>query len=210
MSLGNGMFIVVEQEAPMRTARCATSWMLVEVPATATDIAAIGIELEKNSIDGVTTSAELGQRREAEEDGAARPERRRLEAEKAEGLAIVDGNTLALINDNDFGLKTVLADAKGKPVAGDPTECTVDVNGVIAQDGTCAAGAVLSRVTRGNEVDRLTHLWLFKFPKALNTFSAQCGRRGAQGAPCRWFASPGRSDVRASLKNPCSLLLLFH
>lgn len=173
VSLGNGKFIVVEQGADANGA-VRNFLMLVEVPATATDIAAIGIELEKNSIDGVTTSAvswanvvKLKKTVLLDLNAAG------WKAEKAEGLAIVDGNTLALINDNDFGLKTVLADAKGKPVAGDPTECTVDVNGVIAQDGTCAAGAVLSRVTRGNEVDRLTHLWLFKFPKALNTFSAQ-------------------------------------
>ncbi|OWQ44832.1 hypothetical protein CDL60_23475 [Roseateles noduli] len=171
VSLGNGKFIVVEQGADS-TGAVRNFLMLVELPATATDIAAIGIELEKNSIDGVTASAvswanvvKLKKTVLLDLNAAG------WRAEKAEGLAIVDGNTLALINDNDFGLKSVLVDAKGKVVAGDPTECTVDVNGVIVQDGTCASGAVLSRVTRGNEVDRLTHLWLFKFPKALNTYS---------------------------------------
>ncbi|HEY1396944.1 esterase-like activity of phytase family protein [Roseateles sp.] len=173
VSLGNGKFIVIEQGADA-TGAVRNFLMLVEVPAAATDIAAIGIELEKNSIDGVTASAvswtnvvKLKKTVLLDLNAAG------WKAEKAEGLAIVDGSTLALINDNDFGLKSVLVDAKGKVVAGDPTECTVDVNGVIVQDGTCASGAVLSRVTRGNEVDRLTHLWLFKFPKALNSFSVQ-------------------------------------
>jgi len=173
VSLGNGKFIVVEQGADAAGA-VRNFLMLVEVPAAATDIAAIGAELEKNSIDGVTTAAvswanvvKLKKTVLLDLNAAG------WKAEKAEGLAIVDGNTLALINDNDFGLKSVLVDAAGKVVAGDPTECTVDTNGVIVQNGACAAGAVLSRVTRGNEVDRLTHLWLFKFPKALASFSVQ-------------------------------------
>ena len=173
VALGNGKFIVVEQGADA-TGAVRNFLMLVELPAGATDIAAIGIELEKNSIDGVTASAvswsnvvKLKKTVLLDLNAAG------WKAEKAEGLAIVDGSTLALINDNDFGLKSVLVDAKGKVVAGDPTECTVDVNGVIVQDGSCATGAVLSRVTRGNEVDRLTHLWLFKFSKALNSFSVQ-------------------------------------
>jgi len=173
VSLGNGKFIVVEQGADS-TGAVRNFLMLVELPVNATEITNVGIELEKNSIDGVTPSAvtwanvvKLKKTVLLDLNAAG------WRAEKAEGLAIVDGNTLALINDNDFGLKTVLVDAKGKVVAGDPTECTVDANGVILQDGSCATGAVLSRVTRGNEVDRLTHLWLFKFPKALTAFSAQ-------------------------------------
>ncbi|OWQ88641.1 hypothetical protein CDN99_17305 [Roseateles aquatilis] len=173
VSLGNGKFIVIEQGADSNGA-VRNFLMLVEIPANATEITNLGIELEKNSIDGVTVSAtswanvvKLKKTVLLDLNAAG------WKAEKAEGLAVVDNQTLALINDNDFGLKTTLVDAKGKPMAGDPTECTVDVNGVIVNDGTCTAGAVGSRVTRGNEVDRLTRLWIFKFPKALSTFSAQ-------------------------------------
>ena len=59
MSLGNGKFIVIEQGADANGV-VRNFLMLVEVPATATDIAAIGIELEKNSIDGVTASPVTG------------------------------------------------------------------------------------------------------------------------------------------------------
>lgn len=172
VSLGNGRFIVIEQGADS-TGAVRNFLMLVELPAEATDIAAIGTELERNSIDGVTASAvtwakvvKLKKTVLLDLNAAG------WKAEKAEGLAVVDGNTLALINDNDFGLKSTLVDAKGKPLAGDPTECSVDANGVIVQDGSCAAGATTARVTRGNEVDRLTHLWLFKFPKALSSYVA--------------------------------------
>ncbi|MBB3283863.1 esterase-like activity of phytase family protein [Mitsuaria sp. BK037] len=172
VSLGNGRFIVIEQGADS-TGAVRNFLMLVELPAEATDIAAIGTELERNSIDGVTASAvtwakvvKLKKTVLLDLNAAG------WKAEKAEGLAVVDGNTLALINDNDFGLKSTLVDAKGKLLAGDPTECSVDANGVIVQDGSCAAGATTARVTRGNEVDRLTHLWLFKFPKALGSYVA--------------------------------------
>ncbi|UXH78402.1 esterase-like activity of phytase family protein [Roseateles amylovorans] len=171
VSLGGGKFIVIEQGADASGA-VRNFLMLVEVPAAATDIAAIGIDLEKNSIDGSTAAAttwanvvKLKKTVLLDLNAAG------WKAEKAEGLALVDTQTLALINDNDFGLRTSLVDAAGKPIAGDPTECSVDVNGVIASNGACTAGAVGVRVTRGSEIDRTTRLWLLKFPKALTGFS---------------------------------------
>lgn len=92
-------------------------------------------------------------------------------AEKAEGLALVNGNTIALINDNDFGLRTILIDSTGQTVAGDITECTVDVNGGIVNDGKCATGAVSGRVTRGSDSERPTRLWLFRLPQALSSYT---------------------------------------
>ncbi len=171
VSLGNGKFIVIEQGADA-TGAVRNFLMLVEVPATATDIATLGIELEKNSIDGSTAVATrwtdvVKLRKTVLLDLNAAG----WKAEKAEGLAVVDAQTLALINDNDFGLRTTLVDATGKPIAGDPTECSVDVNGVIVADGSCAAGAAGTRVTRGSEIDRSTRLWLLKFPKALTGYS---------------------------------------
>lgn len=171
VSLGGGKFIVIEQGADGAGA-VRNFLMLVEVPSNATDIASIGIELEKNSIDGSTAAAtswanvvKLKKTVLLDLNAAG------WKAEKAEGLAVVDGQTLALINDSDFGLRTTLVDAAGKLVAGDPTECTVDANGTILNDGSCAAGAVGVRVTRGNDIDRNTRIWLFKFPKALNTYA---------------------------------------
>ncbi|MBP0624075.1 esterase-like activity of phytase family protein, partial [Cupriavidus consociatus] len=171
VSLGNGKFIVIEQGADANGA-VRNFLMLVEVPSNVTDIATIGIELEKNSIDATTASAvfwanvvKLKKTVLLDLNAAG------WSAEKAEGLAVVDGHTLALINDSDFGLRTSMVDASGALIAGDPTECTVDTEGAIVNDGKCTAGAVGVRVTRGNIVDRKTRLWLLKFPRALGGYT---------------------------------------
>lgn len=171
VSLGNGKFVLIEQGADANGV-VRNFLMLVELPANATDIAAMGMELEKNSIDGASASAvswanlvKLKKTVLLDLNAAG------WTAEKAEGLALVDGQTLALINDSDFGLRTSLVDASGKLMAGDPTECTVNANGQILADGSCSAGAVGVRVTRGSETERHTRLWLLKFPKALAGYS---------------------------------------
>ena len=91
-------------------------------------------------------------------------------AEKAEGLSVTDAQTLSLINDNDFGLSTMLTDATGSSLDGDITACTVDVNGAILNNGKCTAGATSGRVTRGADSERPTRLWLIKLPKALTAY----------------------------------------
>ena len=173
VSLGNSKFLVIEQGADS-TGTVRNFLMLVEVPTSATDIAAIGYELEQNSIDGVTDSAttwadvvKLKKTLLMDLNAAG------WRAEKAEGLTLVDGQTVALINDSDFGLRTVLTNAAGKVIEGDPTKCKVDAQGIIQDAGVkdCPAGSVGVRVTRGNEVDRHTRIWLLKFPKAVSSYT---------------------------------------
>ena len=170
VALGGGKFIVIEQGSDA-AGKVRNFLMLVELPSAATDVAALGIELERNAIDGSTASAISW--------AQVVPLRKTVLldlnaagwlAEKAEGLALVDGQTLALINDNDFGLRSILVDAAGQPVEGDPTDCTVTTAGRIVADGSCAAGAVGVRVTRGHNAERPTRLWLLKFPKALSSY----------------------------------------
>lgn len=171
VALGNGRFIVIEQGTDASGA-VRNFLMLVELPADASDIAAIGIELEKNSIDASTPSAlNWSQVVKLKKTVLLDLNAAGWKAEKAEGLAVVDAQTLALINDNDFGLRTTLVDAAGRALDGDPTACTVDANGVVVNDGACAAGAVGVRVARGNEIDRGTRLWLLKFPKVLSSYA---------------------------------------
>lgn len=99
VALGNGHFIVIEQ-GEGAGGRMFNKLMLVDI-ADASDIAACGPELEQDSVKGGAQWA------------AVRPLRKRQlldlnalgwVAEKAEGLTLVDDCTLAMSNDNDFGM----------------------------------------------------------------------------------------------------------
>ena len=58
-------------------------------------------------------------------------------AEKAEGLCMVDENTIAVINDNDFGIVTVTEDAANEDA--DITDYVYDAaTGTFTKDGTAA------------------------------------------------------------------------
>ncbi|MCK6420367.1 MAG: esterase-like activity of phytase family protein [Aquabacterium sp.] len=171
VALGQGRYIVIEQGAD-QDGKVRNFLMLVQRATDVTDIAGLGYELEQNAIDGATASAV------AWTDVVPLKKTLLLDlnaagwmAEKAEGLTLVDAQTLALINDNDFGLRSILFDAVGKEVAGDPTECTVDAAGAIVADGKCASGAVGVRVARGSDTERPTRVWLLRFPKALTAYT---------------------------------------
>ena len=88
-------------------------------------------------------------------------------------MALVDDNTLALVNDDDFGLKTILQTSNGSIVEGaDITKCTVDANGAIQTTASatgCVAGNT-ARVARGADSERPNRLWLIKFTKKLSEF----------------------------------------
>ncbi|MBR7800776.1 esterase-like activity of phytase family protein [Undibacterium fentianense] len=172
VSLGNDKFIVIEQGAGV-DGKVFNRLMLVQIPADVTDIAMVGTDLEKSSMTGSAVNAA--------NYATIVPLKKTVLfdlnsagwlAEKAEGLALVDENTLALVNDDDFGLKTIVQTNTGAVVDGaDITKCTVDLNGAItATSGTgCAAGNT-ARVARGADTERPNRLWLIKFAKKLNDF----------------------------------------
>ncbi len=167
VSLGNGRFVVIEQGARKSDGKVMNKLMLVELPAAATDIAAMDENLEISSI----TQAASGGVSYANVVTMKKTELLDLNAlgwlaEKAEGLALVDDNTLALVNDNDFGLGTVLLDANGNKVDGSIEDCTVDAKGAIVSG--CPAGVVKARITRGSDSERPTRVWLIKLDRALS------------------------------------------
>lgn len=166
--IGGGKFVVIEQGADAN-AVVRNFLMLVEIPANVTNIGALGSELEKNSIDTATASAI------AWKDVVPLKKTLLLDlnaagwlAEKAEGLARVDEQTLALINDNDFGVRTVVLDANGTELAGSVEDCTASAGGVLSG---CMAGAASAVVTRGVDTERPTRIWLLRFPKALASYT---------------------------------------
>ena len=145
--------------------------MLVEIPADATDINAIGAELEASSataksVKGADWTKVVPLKRtlllQLNDAGWL--------AEKAEGLTVVNGDTIALINDNDFGVTPALYDAKGVVVSGDVTNCLTE-NGKLVNNGSKVCPAAAVRVAPGSATERPTRLYTFKFPKAIASYS---------------------------------------
>ncbi|RIX84737.1 esterase-like activity of phytase family protein [Acidovorax cavernicola] len=168
VSLGNGRFIVIEQGARKSDGKVFNKLMLVELPANATNIAApeFNHNLEISSItqapsNGVDYSTVVTMRKTELLDLNTLG----WLAEKAEGLTLVDDQTLALVNDNDFGLGTILFDGAGKTVAGSVEDCEVDVKGVLSK---CPAGVTGARITRGSDLERPTRIWLIKLDRKLS------------------------------------------
>lgn len=166
--VGGNRFLAVEQGAGP-DGKVFNWLMLIEIPSNATDITALGSDLEKSSMSGKAVNGA---------DYAAVVPLRKTKlldlnaagwvAEKAEGLAVVDANTVALTNDNDFGLRSILVDANGKEVDGSLEDCTVNVQGQIVSG--CPAGVAGARVAPGSASERPVRLWLIKFPQALASY----------------------------------------
>jgi len=176
VALGNGKFIVIEQGAAPG-GKVFNKLMQVEIGG-ATDINTAAYnpstsDLEKSSMGAVAVNG-------ADWSKVVTLKKTLLLdlnaigwlAEKAEGLTIVDGNTLALANDNDFGLKTKIFTPSGEAVAdADVTKCNVDANGTIITSNALGCNAANTiRVARGDDRERPSRLWLIKFSKALNTY----------------------------------------
>lgn len=174
VALGNNKFIVIEQGAGP-DGKVFNRLMLVQIPANATDIAAISTDLEKSSmtgtaVNGINFAEIVTLKKTLLLDLNATG----WSAEKAEGLALVDEFTLALTNDDDFGLKTGVFAANGQQIAGaDITKCNYDANGQMqagAAASGCSAGNT-ARATRGADGERINRLWLLRFNKKLSEFN---------------------------------------
>ncbi len=87
--------------------------------------------------------------------------------EKAEGLTVLpDGQTLAVANDNDFGLSVGMA---GKDIpTDDPTKYAVLPDGSVTFKG--APVAATYRMGEVDPADRPSRLWLIKLPKPLSQY----------------------------------------
>ena len=176
VSLGNGRFIVIEQGAAP-SGKVRNLLMLVEL-GSATDIAGsvynpATSDLEKSSMSGAAVNG-------ADYTGVVAMKKTLLLdlnaagwlAEKAEGLTLVDDSTLALINDNDFGVTPALFDAQGVAVSGDVTNCLTE-NGKLVNNGTKVCPAAAVRVAPGSTTERPTRLYTFKFPKAIASYGVK-------------------------------------
>ncbi|MFC0170773.1 esterase-like activity of phytase family protein [Pseudoduganella danionis] len=176
VALGNGKFIVIEQGAAPN-GKVFNKLMLVEIGA-ATDIAGSAYNVKTSDLEKSSMSATAVNGADWK---SVTPLKKTLLldlnaigwlAEKAEGLTIVDGNTLALANDNDFGMKTKVFNAAGVVVEdADVTKCNIDAAGSIITSTAAGCNAANTiRVARGEDRERPSRLWLIKFSKALTAF----------------------------------------
>ena len=175
VALGGGKFVVIEQ-GEGADGQIFNQLMLVET-AAATDIGAAqfnphSADLERSSMSGAPVNG-------ADWSAVTPLIKTTLlslngigwVAEKAEGLALVDGHTLAMTNDNDFGMKTRVFDALGKELAqADVTSFEVDALGNIVA-GSTATDYV--RVARGADRERPLSLWLLRFAQPLASYGAR-------------------------------------
>jgi hypothetical protein len=76
--------------------------------------------------------------------------------EKAEGMALIDGQTIAVINDNDFGLQAEL---------NNPDDYQADGQGNLLRDGQKVSEKIVLKPL--DKPESLNELWVIKLPEAL-------------------------------------------
>jgi hypothetical protein len=171
VALGCGRFVVIEQGLGAN-GHIFNHLMLVDIGA-ATDI---GAQRFNPATSDLEKSSMSGQPEHGASWGAVVPLTKVLlldlnaigwEAEKAEGLALVDARTLALTNDNDFGMTTRVFDAGGSERdKADVTAFEVDHQGVIVAGGDATD---VIRVAPGSDQERPLWLWLLRFDQPLRS-----------------------------------------
>lgn len=170
-ALGHGHFAVIEQGID-GDGRLAHYLFVVDASA-ATDIDRRGgADLERSSV--------LGRPYHGADWHTVAPLQKRLlldlsrigwTAEKAEGLALVDERTLALTNDNDYGVESALLDGKGRRMSGQVEKCRWS-----AQAGTnlsgpkCPPGAAAVGMFRLPDEALGQHVWLIRFAQPLRAY----------------------------------------
>lgn len=96
--------------------------------------------------------------------------------EKAEGLALIDSQTIAIINDNDFGIAaTASCKVGGVTTALDPKKLRLDLTASTNQITTsesivCDSGSATYALGDNSEHERRTRLWIIKLSKPLSQF----------------------------------------
>lgn len=161
VSLGNGRFITIEQ-GTFADGKVHNKLYVFDIKG-ATDISNIksgADELEK--VKDPAKLLELGVTRISKTYLGDLKDYGWL-MEKAEGLTVIDNRTLALINDNDFGVSFEAKDSTGKVV--DPTTLFVSNTGVIT-DSEGKTGYTYT-VLNGKPAERRTQLWYIKLKNPL-------------------------------------------
>ena len=86
-----------------------------------------------------------------------------------EQLIKVNGDTIALINDNDFGVVPGLYNKAGNEVTTGLNNCLVS-NGALVNNGALVCNLGAARVKPGTATERPNRLYTFRFPKKLSEY----------------------------------------
>lgn len=173
VALSDTRFVLIEQGKFKADGEVHNLLVAVDV-AQASDLTgkklAGGLELEyagsvgELSAIGVVTAKRLEILDLRKKDASGKPQFGWL-PEKAEGLALVNDDTLALINDNDFGVSARIADAAGKTVKVD--DCSVNAAGTLGGKKCKGAAPLKYEIVNGSDDEKPTRLWLIRLPKKL-------------------------------------------
>lgn len=161
-SLGNGRFMTIEQ-GTFADGKVHNKLYVFDIN-NATDITAVksgSDELEK--VKTQADLAKLGVITARKEAVLADLKDYGWLMEKAEGLTIIDNSTLAVSNDNDFGLKVEVTDKDGKSV--DATSLMVNDQGQMTDS---KGNSVFSyKMIPSKLEERRSQLWIIKLAKPL-------------------------------------------
>jgi hypothetical protein len=161
-SLGNGRFMTIEQ-GTFADGKVHNKLYVFDIN-NATDITAVksgSDELEK--VKTQADLAKLGVITARKEAVLADLKDYGWLMEKAEGLTIIDNSTLAVSNDNDFGLKVEVTDQDGKSV--DATSLMVNDQGQMTDS---KGNSVFSyKMIPSKLEERRSQLWIIKLAKPL-------------------------------------------
>lgn len=167
VALGPNRFLILEQGAD-KTGAMQNRIYLVDT-AEATDISTLksdGKELEVLTKDADLASAGVKLARKTLVLDLRMPGSGWI-TEKAEGLTVLpDGQTLAVANDNDFGLKVAMT---GQAVpSDDPTKYVALPDGSLTFKGAPVTASY--RIGQTDPAERPSRLWLIKLPKPLSQY----------------------------------------
>jgi len=93
--------------------------------------------------------------------------------EKAEGLTKIDDQTIAIINDSDFGISaSASCKVSGVETTLDATALSVNLAAktVTTSEKSCDSGTIKYSVTSNAEEERRTRLWVIKLSKPISSY----------------------------------------
>ncbi|MGH8445904.1 MAG: esterase-like activity of phytase family protein [Solimonas sp.] len=167
VAIDNTHFLIIEQGA-FADHKIHNKLFLVDI-SQATDITNVKTSDDKE-LENITTPADLAARGVVTATKTLIADFRDYgwQIEKAEGLALIDSQTIALINDDDFGVAVEARTAAGV-LAADVTALKVDDTG----KATDAEGTVYTyKIVPNKPQERHTQLWVFKLAKPVLQFQA--------------------------------------